>query len=272
MLRQQAQMGGQAQPDAAPAAIAPAMTPPSPAAAAQMTSAAPQPLPPGMAPADPNAPMAAKPVRTDAQKAARQFAQREGRQGYAGAVTARAITALTTDTPFVERLVYFWSNHFAVSADKLAVIGLSGTLEFEAIRPHVLGNFRDMLTAVERHPAMLIYLDQAVSIGPDSPLGQRIAMRGKRKVGLNENLAREILELHTLGVRSGYTQADVTEFARAMTGWTVAGSGRGRAHARRGPTASPASSCSPRRSTSRAIATSWASAMRRTASRRRRRC
>ncbi|WP_174287115.1 DUF1800 family protein [Sphingomonas bacterium] len=216
-LRQQAQTGGPTQPEAAPP-----MTPPSPAAGAQMTGAAPQPLPPGMAPADP-----AKTPRTDAQKAARQFAQREGRQDYAGAVAARAIAALTTDTPFVERLVYFWANHFAVSADKLAVIGLSGTLEFEAIRPHVLGNFRDMLTAVERHPAMLIYLDQAVSVGPDSPLGQRIAFRGKRKVGLNENLAREILELHTLGVRSGYTQTDVTEFARAMTGWTVAGIGQG---------------------------------------------
>ena len=223
MIRQQAQMGGQPQVDVA----APPMAPPSPAAAAEMTSAAPQPLPPGMAPAMTASAEPVKAPRTDAQKAARQFAQREGRQDYAGAVAARATAALTTDTPFVERLVYFWANHFAVSADKLAIIGLSGTLEFEAIRPHVLGNFRDMLTAVERHPAMLIYLDQAVSIGPDSPLGQRIAMRGKRKVGLNENLAREILELHTLGVRSGYTQADVTEFARAMTGWTVAGIGQG---------------------------------------------
>lgn len=232
MIRQQAQMDGPApaaQPDAAPAAMAP----PSPAAAAQMTSAAPQPLPSDTTAA------AAKPPRTDAQKAARQFAQREGRQDYAGAVAARATIALTTDTPFVERLVYFWANHFAVSADKLAVIGLSGTLEFEAIRPHVLGNFRDMLTAVERHPAMLIYLDQAVSIGPDSPLGQRIAMRGKRKVGLNENLAREILELHTLGVRSGYTQADVTEFARAMTGWTVAGIGQGPGARAAGVTGTP---------------------------------
>ena len=236
MIRQQAQAGGQAPSDVPPAV----MTPASPAAADQMTSAAPQPLPPGMtagaamAATDP-----AKPPRTDAQKAARQFAQREGRQDYAGAVAARATVALTTDTPFVERLVYFWANHFAVSADKLAIIGLSGTLEFEAIRPHVLGNFRDMLTAVERHPAMLIYLDQAVSVGPDSPLGQRIAMRGKRKIGLNENLAREILELHTLGVRSGYTQADVTEFARAMTGWTVAGIGQGPGARAAGVTGTP---------------------------------
>ncbi|MEO5865887.1 MAG: DUF1800 domain-containing protein [Sphingomonas sp.] len=168
-----------------------------------------------------------QPGRTDAERQARQFAGRESRQNYAGAVGARATNALITDTPFMERLVHFWANHFAVSADKLQVIGLSGTLEFEAIRPHVLGTFRDMLTAVERHPAMLLYLDQAVSVGPNSPLGLRVAARGIRKIGLNENLAREILELHTLGVRTGYTQADVTEFARAMTGWMVAGIGQG---------------------------------------------
>jgi uncharacterized protein (DUF1800 family) len=100
-------------------------------------------------------------------------------------------------------------------------------LEFEAIRPHVLGKFSDMLLAVEQHPAMLIYLDQAQSIGPNSPAGQRISMRGGKQRGLNENLAREIMELHTLGVRTGYSQSDVTEFARALTGWTVSGLGRG---------------------------------------------
>ncbi|WP_010162713.1 DUF1800 domain-containing protein [Sphingomonas sp. PAMC 26617] len=177
---------------------------------------------PGMAP-----PMPVKAGQDDAMKQARQFAQRAGRGDYAGAVGARATNALVTETPFVERLVYFWANHFAVSADKLELIGLSGTLETEAIRPHVLGTFRDMLVAVEQHPAMLLYLDQAVSVGPNSPRGLQIAARGNRKVGLNENLAREILELHTLGVRTGYSQADVTEFARAMTGWTVAGIGRG---------------------------------------------
>jgi uncharacterized protein (DUF1800 family) len=123
-------------------------------------------------------------------------------------------------------MVHFWANHFAVSADKLTMIGLAGLLEFEAIRPHVLGKFRDMLVAVEQHPAMLLYLDQAQSIGPDSRAGQRAARFGRQR-GLNENLAREILELHTLGVRSGYSQADVTEFARAMTGWTVDGLARG---------------------------------------------
>ncbi|MES2755564.1 MAG: DUF1800 domain-containing protein [Pseudomonadota bacterium] len=159
---------------------------------------------------------------------ARRYARQQGRDAYAVAVGARANIALTTPAPFVERLVHFWANHFAISIDKLTVVGLGGLLEFEAIRPHVLGKFGDMLLAVERHPAMLLYLDQAQSVGPGSALGSRAGRYNpNRKVGLNENLAREILELHTLGVRTGYAQADVTEFARAMTGWSVAGISRG---------------------------------------------
>jgi uncharacterized protein (DUF1800 family) len=111
--------------------------------------------------------------------------------------------------------VWFWSNHFCVSADKGPTRPICGAFEREAIRPHVLGKFADMLLAVETHPAMLLYLDNARSIGPNSFAGLR---RGK---GLNENLARETLELHTLGVRAGYTQADVTNFAKVITGWTV---------------------------------------------------
>jgi uncharacterized protein (DUF1800 family) len=144
------------------------------------------------------------------------------RDAYVEAAGARISTALSSPAPFIERLVHFWANHFAVSIDKLAVVGLAGPFEFDAIRPHVLGRFGDLLSAVERHPAMLLYLDQAESIGPESPLGSRTARRGKQR-GLNENLAREILELHTLGVRTGYSQEDVTEFARALTGWTVGG-------------------------------------------------
>lgn len=158
---------------------------------------------------------------------ARMFLRTQARENYVACVGARANAALATTAPFVERMVHFWANHFAVSADKLTVIGLAGYLELEAIRPHVLGRFSDMLNAVERHPAMLLYLDQAQSIGPASLIGARVAARGVRKVGINENLAREIMELHTLGVRTGYAQADVTEFARAMTGWTVAGINRG---------------------------------------------
>ena len=166
----------------------------------------------------------------DPLKAARRFVGGQVRDDYAAAVGARITAAITSPTPFAERLTHFWANHFAVSADKLQVIGLSGLLEFEAIRPNLMGKFGDMLNAVERHPAMLLYLDQAVSVGPNSPAGQFAADRprpGGNKIGLNENLAREILELHTLGVRTTYTQADVTEFARALTGWTVSGIGRG---------------------------------------------
>src|SRR5690349_21455975 len=157
----------------------------------------------------------------------KRYLRQSIREDYLVMNSARLDSALTSDSPFVERLVHFWANHFAVSVDKLPVIGLAGLLEFEAIRPHVLGKFSDMLLAVEQHPAMLVYLDQAQSIGPDSQAGEFMAMRGGKQRGLNENLAREIMELHTLGVRTGYSQSDVTEFARALTGWTVAGLGRG---------------------------------------------
>ena len=112
----------------------------------------------------------------------------------------------------------FWSNHFCISASKGELARMwAGAFEREAIRPHVLGRFADMLKAVEQHPAMLFFLDNQQSLGPDSRAGQN------RKRGLNENLAREIMELHTLGVGGGYTQDDVTSLARIITGWTFAG-------------------------------------------------
>jgi uncharacterized protein (DUF1800 family) len=141
---------------------------------------------------------------------------------YIAEIQARLRNAVITERPWVERLVYFWSNHFAVSVDKLAVLGVAGSLEREAIRPHVLGNFRELLLAVEQHPAMLLYLDNQRSVGPNSVLAQRAARR-ERTLGLNENLAREILELHTLGVDAGYTQTDVTSFAKVLTGWSLGG-------------------------------------------------
>jgi uncharacterized protein (DUF1800 family) len=101
-----------------------------------------------------------------------------------------------------------------ISACRRKVNAAAGPYEREAIRPHVLGRFADMLEAVESHPAMLFYLDNVESMGPDSIAGIT------RDKGLNENLAREILELHTLGVRGGYSQADVTSFAKVLTGWT----------------------------------------------------
>lgn len=145
-------------------------------------------------------------------------------QLYLAEAKARLDTALAAEIGFAERLVWFWSNHFCVSADKAQVRPIAGAFEREAIRTHVLGRFGDMLLAVESHPAMLVYLDNARSIGPNSRAGQN------RRRGLNENLAREILELHTLGVRSVYTQNDVTSFARVITGWTVVPPRRDPAH------------------------------------------
>jgi uncharacterized protein (DUF1800 family) len=136
-------------------------------------------------------------------------------QLYLAEAKARINAALGAEIGFAERLAWFWSNHFCVSADKGNVRPICGAYEREAIRANLLGRFGDMLLAVESHPAMLIYLDNARSIGPDSIAGVR------QKRGLNENLAREILELHTLGVRSVYTQEDVTRFANVITGWTV---------------------------------------------------
>jgi uncharacterized protein (DUF1800 family) len=136
-------------------------------------------------------------------------------QIYLEEAKARLDSALDTNIGFVERLVWFWSNHFCVSADKGGLRPLCGAYEREAIRPHVRGKFADMLIAVESHPAMLLYLDNARSIGPNSFAGLR------RNKGINENLAREILELHTLGVRTGYSQDDVINFAKVITGWSI---------------------------------------------------
>jgi uncharacterized protein (DUF1800 family) len=131
---------------------------------------------------------------------------------------ARLQRATIADCGFAERLVVFWSNHFCISASKGPLARMwAGSFEREAIRPHVLGRFADMLRAVEQHPAMLFFLDNQQSLGPDSRAGVN------RNRGLNENLAREIMELHTLGVGGGYSQDDVTSLARIITGWTFAG-------------------------------------------------
>jgi uncharacterized protein (DUF1800 family) len=150
---------------------------------------------------------------------------------YAVAVKARYDTAVLTDRPFFERLVHFWSNHFVVSGAKPGAIAMPPSFERDVIRPNVTGRFADMLLASTKHPAMLFYLDNYHSIGPASKVGKDPSLRAPktpqafaipRVAGLNENLAREILELQTLGVRSGYTQDDVTSFARVITGWTIA--------------------------------------------------
>jgi uncharacterized protein (DUF1800 family) len=153
---------------------------------------------PAMAPGAPEPPPQQKAFRADAK--------------------ARLERACAAPVGYVERLVAFWSNHFCVSVAKSDIgRGAAGAFEREAIRPHVLGKFAGMLLAVEQHPVMLNFLDNAQSVGPNSRGGHN---NGK---GLNENLAREILELHTLGAGSGYTQTDVTQLAYILTGWTIAG-------------------------------------------------
>lgn len=184
---------------------------------AQATPARPKPVQPKPAQSAPTQAAPAQPMPSPAAPAKPAVPPVEARLFRAEA-QARFDKAFRAEAGFVERLVYFWSNHFCVSAAKGPIVRASaGAFEREAIRPFVLGRFADMLMAVERHPAMLFYLDNQQSIGPDSRAGRN------RQRGLNENLAREILELHTLGVGSGYSQADVTSFARILTGWMMAG-------------------------------------------------
>ena len=141
------------------------------------------------------------------------------RDTYRDEALLRFQQAVRVPCGLVERLTSFWANHFAVSCFKAPFVRMvAGAYEREAIRPHVLGRFSDMVMAVERHPAMIFYLDNTWSAG-----AQSIVVRNNPKRGLNENLAREILELHTLGVNGGYTQADVTALANMITGWTYSG-------------------------------------------------
>jgi uncharacterized protein (DUF1800 family) len=127
---------------------------------------------------------------------------------------ARVLRAVYSERQLLEVMVDFWLNHFSVFAGKGTLRYYLPDYERAAIRPHALGRFRDLLGAVAHHPAMLYYLDAWLSTAPEAPVGQRPA-------GLNENYARELLELHTLGVDGGYTQADVVDVARAFTGWTI---------------------------------------------------
>ncbi|MDO9436758.1 DUF1800 family protein [Hydrogenophaga sp.] len=137
------------------------------------------------------------------------------REGNLLALRRRWQHQIESTTPVYERWVAFWANHFTVAATKGATQGMVWPFENEAIRPHATGRFATLLRASTVHPGMLLYLDNAQSIGPDSRAGQR------RARGLNENLARELLELHTVGVHAGYTQNDVRELARLLTGWTT---------------------------------------------------
>jgi uncharacterized protein (DUF1800 family) len=160
---------------------------------------------------------------TAEDKDARQQARRN-LIAIAAAESRAALTArVASDRPFVERLVAFWSNHLCISINaKVLVAPLAGSYEREAIRPHVLGRFEQLVLASAKHPAMLVYLDNFQSIGPRSAAAGFTRRNGQPR-GLNENYARELLELHTLGVNGGYTQQDVQELAKILTGWTVSG-------------------------------------------------
>jgi len=137
------------------------------------------------------------------------------------AASARLLRALASPAQLEELLVDFWFNHFNVFAGKGPVSVLVGDYERQAIRPHVLGSFRAMLGATAKHPAMLIYLDNQQSVAPGYTPPGRAPANPNRPTGLNENYARELMELHTLGVDGGYSQRDVTELARMLTGWTL---------------------------------------------------
>jgi uncharacterized protein (DUF1800 family) len=142
------------------------------------------------------------------------------RNDFRAEALARSRHMIATDTPFAERMVLFWSNHFTVSNTKRILGPALPAYEREVIRPHIFGRFGDMLKAAIRHPVMISYLDNQASLGEGSRAGQRrMAKKGNTKT-INENLAREILELHTLGVNGGYTQTNVIEVAKSITGWS----------------------------------------------------
>lgn len=129
--------------------------------------------------------------------------------------------AVITPAPFRERLVWFWANHFAIMASPLVVASVAGAYVRDAIRPHVTGTFSDMLLAVMSHPAMLWSLNNPESIGPQSQYAQNLVKHGGPQLDINENLGRETLELYTVGIGAGYSQADVDAMAYLFTGWTV---------------------------------------------------
>lgn len=158
-----------------------------------------------------------KKAKGDEQKmqSMKKEAQSFLRTHYRQQAQARHLQSVETPYGFQERIIQFWSNHFAISVDNRKLMPLAASIENDVIRQHWNGNFGDMLMASSKHPAMLLYLDNQLSIGPNSKVGKR------RDKGLNENLAREILELHTLGVDGSYNQRDVIALAKAISGWGI---------------------------------------------------
>ncbi|KEI70176.1 DUF1800 domain-containing protein [Endozoicomonas elysicola] len=173
------------------------------------------------------------------RKSAEKSGQKPGNQNAMMAPLRRTYFQLCSDTltrsitseySFSWRLLDFFSNHFSVSAQGGLMTPLAPTLEREAIAPNLFGSFADLLIAVEKHPAMLVYLDNEKSIGPESRQANYLKKNSKKARGMNENLAREILELHTMGVNGGYQLEDIQELAKAITGWSVARPGKKEGH------------------------------------------
>ncbi|WP_082897131.1 DUF1800 domain-containing protein [Thalassotalea crassostreae] len=153
--------------------------------------------------------------KSDEIKAINKMRGKHIKNAYSTAVTDTFVQALNSSNSLSWRLLDFYSNHFSVTTQGAAMGILAATLEREAIAPHIHGSFENLLLAVTSHPAMLMYLNNERSFGANSRFGK------KKGAGLNENLAREILELHTLGVDGGYQQQDVIELAKGITGWSI---------------------------------------------------
>ncbi|MBI1340182.1 DUF1800 family protein [bacterium] len=158
---------------------------------------------------------AVEPVDPEAVREMRNMTANGIRGVLQAEIAARLKFATTTPDGFAERWARFWANHFSVSARNAQMISIVGSFEREAVRPHVFGRFGTLLAKSTFHPTMLVYLDAYRSVGPSTTMAKR------RGAGLNENLAREVLELHTVGVHAGYSQGDVIELAKALTGWTL---------------------------------------------------
>ena len=155
-----------------------------------------------------------------AREAGMAMAQTQGpRQVILELQLARLLRAVYSRRQLYEVMVDFWSNHFNVFAAKGADRWLTTSYDRDTVRPHALGRFRDLLLATAKSPAMLFYLDNWMSVAPNAFLASRAP--NLRRQGINENYARELMELHTLGVDGGYTQKDVQEVARCFTGWTI---------------------------------------------------
>jgi uncharacterized protein (DUF1800 family) len=179
------------------------------------------------------------------ETATQQELQRYGRQQIQTIAAQKVVRSIYSERQLEEVLVDFWFNHFNVFAGKGRTALFLPEYEREAIRPHIWGSFRELLEATAKSPAMLFYLDNHLSVDPEAAeqaaaaaqqRRRRLANAGQqpaagaqqRRRGLNENYARELLELHTLGVDGGYTQNDIVEVARALTGWTIAPARGGR--------------------------------------------